>query len=296
MRRSGFTIVELLVALAVVGTLLALTLPAIQSARESARQSNCRNNLRQIGLALHNYHDAHRCLPPAVVKTSISPRHGRAGWWAWGTLLLPHLGEGNLYNILNPQGQQLILSDQYATGKGILPGGDSQLSCFRCPSSILPAHAQSVGPAPLGDPVIGYATGEYKACTGSAWGNGAFSKEPIDRVRFRDITDGLSCTIACGESAYPGRSGESWPLWIALYHGFEVVFSTRDFAPINCVPNFRDRFWVNAQADECALSMHPGKCHFVMADGSVHSLPKEIDIHIYELLGARADGEVLSDF
>src|SRR5580704_1079644 len=109
----GFTMIELLVVIAIISTLVALLLPAVQAARESARRIQCVNNLKQIGLALHNYADAHRCFPPAYIQGSGTqsgvsyginyPDGGYNGLsgWGWGALILPYSEQGNLYKKLN---------------------------------------------------------------------------------------------------------------------------------------------------------------------------------------------------
>jgi len=266
MRRNGFTIIELLVAISVIGVLVALLLPAVQGAREAARRTACRSNLRQIGIALHNYHDAHRCLPSGAIFVEPAPQPLQGGWWSWGALLLPQLDQSALYSTVNPQGEQFILTSYYQQHGRIIPGGETVLPVFRCPSSTLPDHATSVGPGALPDRILGYATADYKGCTGGSRSSGLFvsSSGSPSRIRWSDVTDGLSSTIAVGEGSYPGRSGETWPLWIATYRNFETTFSTR-LHPINCgVPSFADRFWMNAVYDDCALSMHPGIAHFLL--------------------------------
>ena len=137
--RRGFTLIELLVVIAIIAILVALLLPAVQQAREAARRTSCRNNLKQLGLALHNYHDVHRTFPAGYYSyptrdgsgpawARIDPQTWDAGpGWGWGTMLLPYVDQANVANQIDPEGQiwDPAYTDQIATN----------LSVFRCPSS-----------------------------------------------------------------------------------------------------------------------------------------------------------------
>src|SRR5215813_2046814 len=110
-RRSGFTLIELLVVIAIIAVLIGLLLPAVQQAREAARRSQCKNNLKQMGLAMHNYHDVYQCFPPGYLGypagnggscATINNTTQRGQGWGWGAFLLPYLDQGNLYNLLSP--------------------------------------------------------------------------------------------------------------------------------------------------------------------------------------------------
>jgi prepilin-type N-terminal cleavage/methylation domain-containing protein/prepilin-type processing-associated H-X9-DG protein len=298
MNRRGFTILELLVVLAVIGVLVALLLPAVQQARETARRMSCGSNLRQVGLALHGYHDLHNCIPPGVLGgVEPTPVGWHADGYAWGTYLLPHLESRPLYAKLNPEADIPVFQGYYARHGTIRPGGETVLAVFRCPSSILPDHAVELGPAPLPPYARGYASSDYKGSRGSNHANGLFNyldfavSHGDAPMRFARVTDGLSQTIAIGESSYPGLAGDHWPTWIGSASGSsDVMFVARSSTPINCVPSFADRFWMNAISSDCALSFHPGGAQFLFADGSVHMLPETIDGYVYEALGGRNDG------
>ncbi len=102
-RRLGFTLIELLVVIAIIAILIALLLPAVQQAREAARRTQCRNNLKQIGLALHNYHDVFNTFPPGyVAKIANNKTSSERSMFAWGALILPYIEQGNLYQVLDP--------------------------------------------------------------------------------------------------------------------------------------------------------------------------------------------------
>ena len=305
MSRRGFTLLELVVICGVVSLIVAILLPAVQQAREKARQAGCRANLRQIGIALHSYHDVHRCLPLASLN-AVYPKPSpltppwppsNAGGFAWGVFLLPYLDQAPLYAKIEPQGETDGFTDYYARHASIWPGGDQVMPVFRCPSSILPDHAIDVGPALLPVQARGYATADYKG----SGEHGIFAD--LDNavfhwrgpMRFARIIDGLSQTIAVGESSYPGRAGDIWPHWIGNPgNPNSVMFSAEESSPINCVTSFAGRFWMNAVSDECALSFHPGMAQFLFADGSVRPLPETIDPITYARLGDFKDGKPVS--
>jgi prepilin-type N-terminal cleavage/methylation domain-containing protein len=302
-KRAGFSLLELAVVLAVIGILTALLLPAVQQARETARREACRSNLRQIGIALHSYHDLHRCFPPGDATGQVVPALSAwGGGWGWGTYLLPQLDQAALYALLDPRGEYGPFYSHYLEHGRIMPGGETVLSVFRCPSSPLPDHATDVGPWPLPAHAAGYAISDYKGSHGRIGGDGVFSVIQFDASSHRRhprmalITDGLSRTLAVGESAYPGWTGTVWPQWIgSTQHWYQqTLFTTRSYAPINCVPSFGGQFWINAYDNACALSHHPGICQFLFADGSVHALSEDIDLDLYEALGTTHGGEVVS--
>jgi len=129
---GGFTLVELLVVIAIIGVLVALLLPAVQSAREAARRMSCGNNFKQIGIALHNYHDAYQKLPPGWIMQATSPENS-AGW-GWPTFILPYVEQQNLYDRL--QVNQLALMDVMGNA-ALRPLAQTKLKSYRCPSDVV---------------------------------------------------------------------------------------------------------------------------------------------------------------
>lgn len=138
-KRVGFTLVELLVVIAIIGILVGLLLPAVQAAREAARRMQCSNNLKQLGLAAHNYADAHKTFPSGFVSSLIDPGAPAAAEltvWTWGAFILPFIEQGNLANTL--QVSKLPLSAALATPAGLV-AATTPLAGFACPSDSGPA-------------------------------------------------------------------------------------------------------------------------------------------------------------
>lgn len=255
--RKAFTLVELLVVIAIIGILVGLLLPAVQSAREAARRMSCSNNMKQIGLAMHNYESAFRTMPPALF--GADPRKGEPtgeddDGFGWLVALLPFVEQQNLYMEINPNGHYGVLGNQtirdvfYPGFPTPHPGGATIVSTYRCPSSALEDRVpeeflipgaqftpdiRSVGLATPQFPMsIGYATTDYKAAGGSCWGDFGMMHKIRERtnVKFKDVTDGLSNTILSVESSYvtspgnrslrPERAPEffrDWPTWIGSF-------------------------------------------------------------------------------
>lgn len=333
--KSGFTLVELLVVIAIIGILVALLLPAIQAAREAARRAQCQSNMKQMGIALNNFAAQNRQYPYGV--------RGYEQGYGWGEELLPFLEEQALYDIVKkavpkngkPYATQTetLFEDTFNSTSAIIPGGDTVVPLFRCPTSELESHWN------LGSHVNftkGYATSDYKACTGfddrGTFFNQADAKKqipPITRVLPKDVTDGLSKTIALGESSYfvgavvggsGGREGsdeygtDNWPVWIgAPYKDESALFKTGStdnissstnptgVNPINCQVASKAIESFNLAStkggpedDDCAFSWHTGGAYFVFGDASVHYISETIDPKVYQNLGTRNDGEVIT--
>jgi prepilin-type N-terminal cleavage/methylation domain-containing protein len=308
-RRGGFTLVELLVVIAIIGVLVALLLPAVQSAREAARRSQCANNLKQIGLAMHNYVDTWGKLPSACMGGFQSADDDDG--WSWATAILPFVEQKPLYDQLNPQGELMLLPNYYSKNQRIIPGGDNVLKVYKCPSSSLPklvppTFAIPGGPAvPVTPHLVGYATNDYKSAGGSCYGdNGPIHKlrEKPQQTRLAEITDGLSNTLLAGESAYIFGSPLAtptqvrvWPVWIAASNDDESVRTNgRTSAPINCGCTWATM--AKAINDDCNFSLHPGGCQFVICDGSVRYISQNVAIATYCNLHGIDDGQTVGDF
>lgn len=287
--RRGFTLIELVVVLAVLALLIALLIPAIQSSREASRRATCRHHLRQLGLALHGYHDAHGTVPPTFIIVQPQPAPGEKGFWGWGTMLLPYLDQAALYRRLSPNGEQGWATIAFTSAGRVRDGAEVALPVFRCPSSPLASRSVAVGPAPLLAWEIGYGTSDFKGNAGDG-GSGIFPSTRAESIRFSDISDGMSCTVAIAEASYPGQGGNMWPKWVGIHNHWEENTAQLTWGPINCVTTFGGRYWMSASSNDCALSLHPGSANFLMADGAVVSLNANIDRDIYHGLVQRNDG------
>ena len=249
--RRGFTLVELLVVIAIIGILIALLLPAVQAAREASRRSQCNNNLKQMGIALQNYHDTCKVFPPAIIGCGRYGGAATAGYIVSNTtgfvLMLPQLEQGGLYTNYNFRVPSSISNPYGDTLAGGLPGNattsainqavySQPLSVFTCPSDKTPPQIYVNGP---GNPANFYeansvAQSNYLFASGgyddynTAWVN--FSNSPLDQGPFgndgaagiSDIKDGTSNTIAMGESkqSFPGgKASQAFgPYWGAGVH------------------------------------------------------------------------------
>ena len=212
MKRSrGFTLIELLVVIAIIAVLIALLLPAVQSAREAAQAMQCVNNLKQMGIALHNYHDALSIFPPGYIAASkfIDGETDTSPGWSWASMILPQLDQAPLYSAINVYLPIQAPANTTAT--------QTILSAFLCPSDQFPSGGTFPVTDGLGNTVATVAPSSYAACTGSdpadvalglnndGSGNGLFYRN--SGVRIAAITDGTSQTVAILERAWGDTEG-----------------------------------------------------------------------------------------
>jgi len=307
--RSGFTLIELLVVIAIIAILVALLLPAVQQAREAARRSQCKNNLKQIGLALHNYHDTHTVFcPGAVAIPGVAPWTGTNIEWCrkspgaykeyapWTVLILPYLEQAALYDqfLFTQQFSVMWNRTTYHGHATNHEAGDRQLSAFECPSDPM-ANAENRISNYKGVQGGGLdhdcGTTQYRFYT-----NGILYVN--SKTRFRDITDGTSNTFLCGESIYnpitaTGTSGQSirWASTVAMRNDGRLtgnLTAARD--GINSWAGNPETGNTQIIMSHTFSSRHPGGCHFLMADGSVQFFSENMDITTYRSLGIRDDG------
>lgn len=276
----GFTLIELLVVIAVIAILIALLLPAVQQVREAARRMRCKNNLKQIGLALHNYHDTERSLPPQTIVDRTGPTE--TGWWSWRVRILPQLEQQTLYRQID------LREDIWANADKYKPYTSKRLNVFMCPSDPhVDRIAESFEVFPGGE---AYALTSYFGCRGSGEAipdDGVFPA--INHVvAFKDIIDGTSQTILVGER--PADSNLEWGWWAAGVGvdeeglGDHVLDAFEGFYPGDPGNTMSDvtHFW----------SAHSGGAHFALSDGSVRFLAYTIDEKVFTSLTTRNGGEV----
>jgi prepilin-type N-terminal cleavage/methylation domain-containing protein len=304
-RRAAFTLIELLVVMAIIALLVALLLPAVQSAREAARRTACRNNLKQIGLALHNYHDVHNVLPPGWVADVPAGNNG----WAWASFILHGVEQAALQDALrydlpvrdpaNDKNRSKVVP-VYVCSSDAYPN-TADLWYFPPPPTFPFAIPQPANfhPPPPPDPIqylcaksnyVGvYGTTDIASRPGG--GNGTFFHN--SSVRLADFTDGLSNTLIAGErSSRPGvtvTSTQQWPrLDIAVWSGV-IPGTNDDFARIvgtsERVPNDPNRNFAGFS------SFHPGGAFFLTGDGSVRQVSNNVDHGLYHSMMTRAGGD-----
>lgn len=281
---KAFTLVELLVVIAIIGILVSLLLPAVQAAREAARRMSCYNNLKQIGLALHNYHDTHKSLPMGWIGVDPATRQphalGQPGW-GWAARVLPFLEQANTENLLN--------GDLPITDPSNQPARDTHLALYRCPSDANSEEFFDItGSMPtVRIPVANYVgmagTQELENCEPMPIGtqcqtDGIFYHN--SSTSFRDIIDGLSSTFMAGER----NSKIDNSTWVGSIpgadEGFERFLGIADHAPNT----------VGAHLDDLS-SYHPAGTNFVIADGSVRLITETIDLTVYQALATIRGGE-----
>jgi len=302
-RARGFTLIELLVVIAIIAILIALLLPAVQQAREAARRASCKNNLKQIGLALHNYHDTTGAFPSGwigVEASTATPRpyvNGVSGM-GWHVMLLPYLDQAPLYQQLN-FGQPVSHADNNELFTTIL-------TVFRCPSDSGPERwdlAQEGSPGtilksqlPTANYVGVFGTTEIHNCESLTPGqicrsNGTFSHNSV--IRMSDFIDGSSNTIVVGERAtnqmVPAGATAHLSTWVGVIPGGEETFE-RILGSADHVPNHP-----NGHIEDFS-SNHTGGAQFILGDGSVRFISENIDANLYRGLATRQGGELIGTF
>jgi len=294
-RLRGFTLVELLVVIGIIVLLMGLALPAIHRVREAANRLQCGNHLRQIGMALHLYHDDYQRLPPS----RLSDRRA-----TWAVLILPYLEQQNLFQSWNLSRSYYEQTAAARQGRVPVYFCPTRRTASSDPLVSLTGDVSSNGV--FGDTHYPGALGDYAACMGTTGmdfdgpgcvgmsPNGAF--EYPRGVRFADIIDGLSNTLMVGEKHVPlGRFGYGW-LDCSLYNGDYETCSCR---PAGKYPTSPIGFGLARSLTErwpLFGSYHPGLCQFVFCDGHVRALPVGIDLETLTRLSHRYDGGVVDDF
>ena len=277
MRSRGFTLIELLVVIAIIAVLIALLLPAVQQAREAARRTQCRNNLHQLGLAMHNYHDTHRCFPIGSIdgKNLCCNDSVMASGFA---LMLPYLDETAIYNSINFSHQAMTGGAQASLANST--AWSQKMAQYCCPSDVVGMARGGSGSSYMlcWNPVeTGSGYGWYGG-PGAGYYNsiGAFAFNEMKRIR--DFRDGTSQTLAIGERMYEWNGRQNH--WFWADSGSLIA---------------NGQYPMNSKQHRTFASQHEGGGFFLFGDGQVRFLSENIDTTTYRALFTIASNEIVDD-
>jgi prepilin-type N-terminal cleavage/methylation domain-containing protein/prepilin-type processing-associated H-X9-DG protein len=329
----GFTLIELLVVIAVIGILIGLLLPAVQKVRDAAARIQCANNLKQIGLALHGYHDVNNSFPPGYVDRNADPNsapdNDLGPGWGWASFLLPYLEQDNVY-------KQINFSETVGMGVNAQIS-QLALTIFECPADPY-QQAFPVYDSTFTTPIATVAHGNYVGCNGwvecfngaggnpqpgpgadglsglfGAAGRGVFYRN--SKTKIASVTDGLSNTIFAGERS-GNHSPSTWtggvpggrcPAWMAGQPPSPYsappgpAYDNADFGEALVLAHTNATHLPSADFPiydpDTFYSMHTGRgANFLLGDGSVRFITSGVNPATYQALGTIAGGEVLGDF
>jgi prepilin-type N-terminal cleavage/methylation domain-containing protein/prepilin-type processing-associated H-X9-DG protein len=297
LQRVGFTLIELLVVIAIIAVLVALLLPAVQQAREAARRTQCKNNLKQLGLALENYHGSRNMFPAGYVSTFDNSGNDLGPGWGWAAMILPEMEQLPLQN--NITFTQPIEAAANATVRVI------SLPAYLCPSDTVVSPWPAVMRDPLGNPtstICQIAASNYVGVFGvsepGVGGEGVFFRN--SNIGMRHITDGTSTTMFVGERS------QRWceATWVGAVTN-AVMFPPAGSPAVPVTENASGMILghtfegpPNAPGTECNefSSLHSGGAHFLFCDGHVQFISTSIDKLVFRALSTRAGGESIGDF
>jgi prepilin-type N-terminal cleavage/methylation domain-containing protein/prepilin-type processing-associated H-X9-DG protein len=317
--RRGFTLIELLVVIAIIAVLVGLLVPAVQKVREAANRTSCTNNLRQLGLAAHNYHNAIKAFPPGMNQAPYASAPKFRGYSLF-VYLLPYFEQDNLYrqwDFANPLNN--LVGGLGARTATVLPG-------LLCPSDVILANPDTSSGRPYALTSYGGNGGRRSFDPTAATTDGIFhttgpaaQPAPNQRpVRLADIRDGTSNTLLFGERSHTdanydsfaaaglaSRSGMgSWGWWAVSEGRLAIGDVTMSaYVPINYrTPFAYSSGWTGSflpfeEQRVCAWgSNHPGGANFTLADGSVRFIQESISLSTLQQLSTRSGGEVIGDY
>jgi prepilin-type N-terminal cleavage/methylation domain-containing protein/prepilin-type processing-associated H-X9-DG protein len=319
--RPAFTLIELLVVIAIIAILIALLVPAVQKVREAAARSQCQNNLKQIGVAIHNFEGVNKCFPVGQAARSSDKSFG------WGTYILPFIEQDPLYKKL--EGRYTLFIDPRAQRDPnpveIRQGNNYATAVKPLIATIIPTYTCPIDQSPLNHPKSTAGRTNYAACMGTSndgangTGNGIILRARYKK-RIADILDGTSNTILVGEvrgwdpvngfkdaasGTDFGSNNRYFPTWVGggvdLDDDWDATLrlggdgsinlggAGQGPRPINSIdPNYTD---VRGQ---CFGSLHNGGANFLLADGSTRFIPETINLTVYLYLCKRDDAQVVT--
>jgi prepilin-type N-terminal cleavage/methylation domain-containing protein len=316
-RKRGFTLIELLVVIAIIAILVALLLPAVQQARESARRTQCKNNLKQMGLAFHNYHDVYKMFPPAATIAGVGTNMDRTDAWGWPLRLLPYIDQANLFN-------QIEVGESLTTPHD--PGNMGNVIDYTTANAgTKEALMTTVIPSFLCPSSPGETVNKYQQNAGTMMyaATSLMARYPSGSVPYcmttSDVLDGTSNTILVGEKSLQEQPfvsiGLSWSNYrpgtasrISIVHHASPMNT-----PFNGDHNPANNLYteVNASTEATRVVMasaHPGGAHILLCDGTVHFLSENVDFdpagngsnlggnYIYQNLFNIDDGNPVGEF
>jgi type II secretory pathway pseudopilin PulG len=276
----------LLVVIAIIAILIALLLPAVQQAREAARRTSCKNNMKQISLALHNYETTHSVFPPGVLGTTGNTTAANI-LTTWEAMILPFLEQSSLYSQYNFNVRFDHALNALAV-RTILP-------MYLCPSQPQASLVNDL-----------YGPSHYAGIAGTTPGANDGFLFPLSSVRMRDLTDGTSNTIASGEIAFEfggwargainagggggGGSGQGFARGVLRWWKSAPACAKAGFNPpvTNCSGSVERQFQFS--------SPHVSGCHFSLGDGSARFVSENIDLNVYKALITRSGGETIGEY
>ena len=299
-RRGGFTLIELLVVIAIISVLIALLLPAVQAAREAARRAQCANNLKQIGLAIHNFEGMQGKVPPGAVWSPNGDKKGSVYVY-----LLPFLEQSVAFNAFNLNQSNIDGTTFQGTSRLV---GATVLPVLLCPSDSHPPefyglavhnYAASRGPTDVFDNVSCFCNFPWRSFAQAPNDDPQVFAGPFTRmgtqIRFADVLDGLSNTIFFGE-VRPTCSQHAQNGWSLSNDGNGYCTTLTPMNYYSCDDNAADpcHRTCNWNTEVGFKSAHTGGAYFLYGDGSVHFLAENIDYATYQSLGAKSDGRVVN--
>lgn len=264
--RRGFTLIELLVVMAVISVLVALLLPAVQSARESARKTQCKNHLKQWGIALQTYHETRSAFPMGKINTLH---------WTFRSMLLPELEQEPLYSLIDFNVQCFNFIKPLPSTKN---PADDFLPFYACPTD--PNSGRLFSDTFFGS----HMPGSYLGVSGST----STAKDGVfyvnSAIKLRDITDGTSNTLGLGERGIPDALNKGWTLCGDVQDSIQSM--QYGLSPGDGSGSHNDHFW----------SWHAGGAHFLMMDGSVRFISNSTGTPLLVSLSTRNGNEPVGDF